>query len=95
MEVGSWLLTLVRQIDPGVTPAGLLRLEFQSEESQEMPLVWIVAHNLLYIWEIRSNGKKVNIIETRAKLEFKISLLRETRFRNQYEIIKELFEKHQ
>ena len=40
-----------------VNPAGLL-LEFESEASMEMPLVWLIAHILLLIWGVRTKGEE-------------------------------------
>ena len=86
------MLSLVRQHDPSVTGAKLLRLEFASEDSNEMPIVWITAQTLLYMWGVRASGKTVNLIVTRATLESKISILRETRFTDEYTIIREIFD---
>ena len=74
-DVGKSLLSAVRQHDPDVTPAGLLRLEFQAEETIEMPLVWVAAQTLLYMWAVRLNGKTVDLIVTRSVLETRINLL--------------------
>ena len=77
------LLSIVRQQDHYVTANNLVKLEFQTDESTEMPLVWIISHTLLYLWGVRTSGKTVSLIRTRATLESKISLLRETRYRNE------------
>ena len=91
-EAGNWLLSLVRQHDPTATAQKLVRLEFNSEESFEMPIVWILAHTLLYLWGVRANGKSVSLVITRATMESKISILRETSFRNEHSLIKEMFD---
>ena len=91
-DVGKSLLSAVRQHDPDVTPAGLLRLEFQAEETIEMPLVWVAAQTLLYMWAVRLNGKTVDLIVTRSVLETRINLLRETRYKNEHTLIQEIFE---
>ena len=91
-ESGGWLLSKIAVHDPSVTPSKLLRLEFEAEPSLEMPLVWITAQTLLYMWAVRCSGKIVNYNLTRATLESKISLLRETRFGNEYALIKEVVE---
>ena len=93
-EVGNLLLNMVRQHDPSITADKLLRLEFESEASVEMPLVWISAQTMLYMWGIRAGGKTVNRIITRAILESKISLLRETRYANEHLVGKELIEQN-
>ena len=91
-EVGDWLLSLVRQHDPSTTASNLIKLDFQADESYEMPLVWITAQTLLYLWGVRLSGKVANLIITRAKLESKISLLRETRYHNEYILMQEIIE---
>ena len=87
-------LDAVKAFDPEVTPTRLLRLEFQADESIEMALVWLIAHTLLYLWGIRASGKVVERFLTRASLESKISLLRETRFVNETTLIGELVEQY-
>jgi hypothetical protein len=94
VEVGSVLLSMVRLYDPAVTPQKLLRLEFQCEPDEEMPLVWMLSHSLLYMWGIRLGGKTVNRTLTRAVLESKISILRETRFSNEHDMIKSIVEQN-
>ena len=91
-EVGHWLLFLVRLHDPSATAAKLVRLEFYSEDSSEMPIMWILAHTLLYMWDVRASGKIANLDITRPTLESKLSLLQETRFTNEQKIIREIME---
>ena len=78
---------MVRMYDPAVTPLKLLRLEFQCEPEEEMLLVWVLSHTLLYMWGIRLGGKTVDRTLTRAVIESKILILRETRFSDEYETI--------
>ena len=58
----------------------------------DLPLVWLIAHTLLFMWGVRAEGKVVNQFSTRATLERRVSLLRETRFSNEATLIKELVE---
>ena len=90
--VGRNLLSAVRHYAPEVTPSGLLRLEFQDQGEDEMPLVWIISHALLYMWSVRHSGKIVDLILTRSLLESKINLLRETRYLEEQRKIKEMLE---
>ena len=92
-EVGSQLLSAVKVYDPAASPTRLLRLEFEADDSMEMPLVWLVGHTLLYLWEVRKGGKIVDLTLTRASLESKIALLRKTRFINETTLINELVKK--
>ena len=80
--VGRSLLSAVRQHDPSVTAAGLLRLEFQDDGDNELPLVWVAAQTLLYLWTSRVSGRVVDLYVTRSILETKGSLLSETKFTN-------------
>ena len=65
-----------------------VRLQFETEESFELPVVWFLAVSWISIWEARVLGKKPELYMVRADLEAKVSLLRETRkFNNQAEMI--------
>ena len=86
------LLLIFQYQDINSSPSNLLRLEFNVDESKEMPLIWILAQTLMYMWGLRVSGKAVNLIRTRTELESRINFLRETRFRSEHEIIKEIFE---
>ena len=86
------MLSMARLHDPTVTANKLLRLDFQCDESVEMPLVWILSQTLLYMWGVRASGKIVDRTLTRAVLESKISFLRETRYQNENIIIREIVE---
>ena len=88
------MVNMVKQHDPNVTEEKILRLEFECEDAFEMPMVWILAQSLLYMWGVRSGGKTVDRVVTRAILESKISLLRETRYANEHQISKEMIEQH-
>jgi hypothetical protein len=44
------------------------------------------------MWSVQSTGKILDATLTRATLESKISLLRETRFANAYTLAKEILE---
>ena len=74
--VGNWLLSLVSKHVPGATVSGLLKLDFEVEESKEMPLVWLLAQTFLYVWGVRASGNVVELHTTRSVLESKINLLR-------------------
>ena len=92
-NVGRALLSAVRLYVPDITPSALLRLEFPEQGDMEMPIVWISAQTLLYMWGVRQSGKVVNLIITRSILESKINLLRKTRYSQEQVLIKEIFDK--
>lgn len=92
--VGGLLLSAVKSHDPVATPSRLLRLEFETEDSMEMPLVWLISQTLLYMWGVRADGKIVDQFQTRATLESRIALLRETRFVNETTLVKVLVDQN-
>ena len=47
---------------------------------------------LLYMWGVRAIGNTVDLNTTRSVLEGRINLLRNTRFRNEYQVLKEIIE---
>ena len=75
-----------------MTPAGILRLDYAELGDNEMPVVWFAAQTLLYMWGVRKSGRIVDLMITRANLESKINLLRETRHSNKQGIIREMFD---
>ena len=79
-EVGSWLVSVIRQQDDTVNENKLVKLDFICEENLEFPLVWLIGQTLHHLWENRVSGKVANMVMTRTMLEHKIALLRETRF---------------
>ena len=86
-EVGEWLLQIVKRHDRSVNALRLSKLDFACEPSYEMPMVWLIAHTLLYLWNARQNGNTVNVRITRSMLERKIAILRKTRFGNEAHIL--------
>ena len=91
--MGGKLLSAISPHYPLITLSKLLRLDFEAEPAMEMPLVWVTAHTLQYMWGVRCSGKTVNPLLTRASLESKISLLRETRFQNEHTLVKQVVAK--
>lgn len=90
-HVGRTLLSAVRVYVPDITPSALLLLQFPEQGEMEMPIVWISAETLLYMWGVGQSGKVVNLFTTRSILQSKINLLRETRYSNEQVLIKEIF----
>ena len=77
--VGKKLMETLSQYQPTISTEAALRLEFSVEDDLELPLVWITAATLLSIWEQRKVGSKVQPYLTRAQLEAKVNILRDTR----------------
>ena len=79
---GQVLEDVLKEDLPNTTKEKILRLEFEvMDEDLELPIIWFTAAFLLAIWERRTSGMKVKTYEIRAEIEGKISLLRESRFK--------------
>jgi hypothetical protein len=57
-----------------------IRLEFDTEEEMELPMVWILATVFQAIWKLRVDKSRVQLYDVRAQLEARINLMRETRY---------------
>ena len=75
MEMGSWLLSYIAVYDSTVTPIKLLRLEFEVEASMEMPLVWISAHILIYMWGVQVQWEDSQLVPDKSCLRKQDTLL--------------------
>ena len=79
--VGQSLLAAVQNIFPDVTPDCLLRLELGNlPEDDELALVTFISTCLMEIWKKRIEKLRIRLYDTRATLEARCLLLRETRF---------------
>ena len=90
--MAAQVLNLCLTFCPGITPSQVLRLELFMDQTEVTPIIWIVTHFLMNIWEARVKGKMADLFEVRSDLESKVNLLRETRFNNMSLIITEMLE---
>ena len=79
MGVGRSVLDSVSRFVDKLSDVQALRLQFETEESLELPVVWFLAVSWSTIWEARLLGRRPELYRVRADLEAKVSLLRETR----------------
>ena len=89
-EVSMWLLGCLRQNlhIPQLTATQLVTLDLPGlTNSSRLPAVWLVAHTLGSVWRHRTEKKLVRLRTTRAELEAKVTLLRETQFSNSAKIL--------
>ena len=63
----------------GMTDEQAIRLHFDIEDSNELPVVWFLAVSWASMWDARMAGKRPELYRVRADLEAKVSMLRETR----------------
>jgi hypothetical protein len=90
---GQALVSTLQRILPALTPDKLLLLQLPSlPEALEMSIVFFTAALLLEIWNRRTKKVKITLYEIRSTLEARCSLLRETRYHNIYETLKDLLE---
>ena len=79
--VGLRLLSAVEHEVPDTTPDSLLRLELKNTpDESELSTILFISTILLEIWDKRLRKSRIKLYETRATLEAKCLLLRETRF---------------
>ena len=90
LEVGENLMNVVRQYQPNLSLDAALRLEVDVDDELELPLVWLCAATLLSIWDQRNANLRVQPYLTRAELEAKVNLLRETRMSSNVNVLKQL-----
>ena len=88
---GQSLLSVVQTHSPDVTAASLLRLELINlPEDHELPMVTLISALLLAVWDKRLAKSRISLYDIRATLEARCQLLRETRYRNQADNMKDL-----
>ena len=90
-EFGIGLLQALSHYDSSLTPEKILHLDFNLEDDEfEHPFVWLIAANLLHIWNCRTSANRTRLYTIRAEVESKVALLRETRYRASAEKILEI-----
>ena len=82
-NVGKAVLHILSEHHPHITPEAVLRLELDIEPDQELPPIWLLSASLLSVWNQRQAANKVQPNLTRADLEAKVNLLRQTRYGNE------------
>ena len=89
-NVGMALLDTLSNFQSNLSQSDLLTLNFNVEDQIELPMVWMVSKVLQKIWDIRKEKKKCELVQVRAVLEAKVSLLRETRHKESAGIISQM-----
>ena len=89
--VGLALLSTIHRYVVALTPKKILLLQYPDlSESLELPLVFFTSSILFEIWTRRTKKVKITLYDIRATLEARCILLRETRFKNCFEVIQEI-----
>ena len=82
-EAGHTLLGWVQKLVPNLSPEEAVKLQLGEDiaELEELPVVFMMATGLQYIWGSRVNKKQVTTHQMRSEMEAKISILRKSRYR--------------
>ena len=88
--VGERVMAVIKDYRPNIQPEQLLCLDFQLDEEQTLPVIWMMATVLQIIWSLRTNNSRVQLYEVRVQMEAKINLLRETRHSNAARILNQI-----
>ena len=64
-----------------LNPNMVLNLNFQVEEALELPMVWLTTNIVMKMWDFRKEKKRCDLVLVRTELEARVSLLKESRFR--------------
>ena len=83
-EVTRPLVNCIASYVDNSTAENITILNLKLEESQELPIAWLVATCLGQVWEERAAGKQVKLMNTKAVLEAKVALLKETYLKYNY-----------
>ena len=92
IEVGNWLINVVNNVTPGVTPRNLILLNLNIDSRLNLPITWIISQTLKHIWNCRHEKKACTLFQTRARLEANIMLLRKNRLSEVADIIEDLLD---
>ena len=89
---GSLLLDHLRNLNATITPSRALLLDFKIDHTLQFSVVWLAGNFLMNIWNARSDKKQIRLYKIRADLESRASLLRESRYSDNGEIILEMLQ---
>ena len=92
--VGEALLRVVEEYVPNISPPAVLCLDLPGlPVDLELPIITLISTILSDIWKSRMTRSRMTLYDTRAKLEARCSLLRETRFKDQAPLLAEIINK--
>ena len=80
----------LRNLNATITPSRALLLDFKIDHTLQFSVVWLAGNFLMNIWNARSDKKQIRLYKIHADLESRASLLRESRYSDNGEIILEM-----
>ena len=90
-DVARSLIKVVKNVFADVSTNDILLFAFPDVcEDQEFEMMFLVSAFLLEIWSRRTKKENLNIYEIRTTIEAKCNLLRETRFKQSMEQVREM-----
>jgi hypothetical protein len=89
---GLGLLGYAQKTVPNLSPEAAIKLEFSGTltEKEELATVCLLATGWLYIWEARTNKKRVCLFRMRAEVEAMVTILRKSRHQGVGELMLEM-----
>ena len=76
LELSAWLVETLNNIDPTVTPEGIVMLQFTAaDDDTELAAVWIIAATLEVAWARRIGKEIINIQLLLGNLRTKVSFM--------------------
>ena len=89
---GLGLLGYAQTTVPNLSPEAALKLDLGAalSDKEELATICLLATGWLYIWEARSNKKRVCLYRMRAEVEAMITILRKSRHREVGELMVEM-----
>ena len=98
-QVSSPLLRCIRAYFPNIPPEDIVIMKIPTTESMDLPLSWLLASCLGYIWQERVLGKQAKLEVCRAELLGSLEVLKSTRWKhyslhNSAELLKDMINLH-
>ena len=85
------LLSLLHRYMPNISPEETVCMDWDVEgTAAELPLLWVTAICLSYVWDRRKLGKPVLIRECRAELIGQWNLAKESKYVNESRVFEDI-----
>ena len=80
-EITAPLTRFLQDHVEDVTPTNIVRLNLRTTDSMELPVVWLVSHCLMMVWNDRVGRKISRLTAFQAELKAKLIILKHTRWK--------------
>ena len=90
-EVTGPLMTLIHQYMPDISPLRMICFDWEIEgTAAELPLLWVTAVCLSYVWDRRKLGRRVLLTQCSAELVGLWNIARKTKHENSALVFEEI-----